>query len=114
MTISTIRTNNKQIMKVYSAKNYTKKHPCTGRVEFNAPEFLPSTPMDDGKEYIGLHRNIFVNTNYPVISSHVEISHSIELPILAGTNYPTVFSKGTPFLLVTPTGEIEDGYLIYI
>lgn len=114
MTISTIQTNNKQIMKVYSAKNYTKKHPCTGTVEFNAPEFLPSTPMDNGKEYIGLHRNIFVNTNYPVISSHVEISHSIELPILAGTNYPTVFSKGTPFLLLTPTGEIEDGYLIYI
>lgn len=114
MTISTIQTNNKQIMKVYSAKNYTKNHPCTGRVEFNAPEFLPSTPMDNGKEYIGLHRNIFVNTNYPVISSHVEISHSIELPILAGTNYPTVFSKGTPFLLLTPTGEIEDGYLIYI
>ena len=114
MVISTIQTDNKQIIKVYSARNYTKEEPCTGSVEFNAPEYLPSTPTDNRKEYFGLHRNLFVNTNYPSYNSYVELSHSIVLPILRGTSYPSIFSKGTPFLLLTATGEIEDGYLIYI
>ena len=114
MRTSIIDTANKQILKVYAARTYNKWHPCTGYVEINVPEYLPSTPQNNGTEQFGLNKRLFANTNYPAISKAVNISHSITLKILQGTEYSRYFSKGTEFLLLTPSGEIEDGYLIMI
>lgn len=114
MRTSIIDTANKQILKVYSARTYNEYYPCNGYVEVNVPEYLPSTPQDMGTEQFGLNKRLFANENYPAISRSVNISHSINLKILRGTSYSRYFSKGTEFLLLTPSGEIEDGYLIMI
>lgn len=114
MRTSIIDTANKQILKVYAARTYDKYNPCYGYVEINVPEYLPSTPKNNGSERFGLNKNLFANKNYPATSKYVTISHSINLKILKGTSYSRYFSKGTQFLLLTPSGEIEDGYLIQI
>lgn len=113
MVVSNITTEKKQILTVYSARNYTKEDPCRGYVECNIPEVLPSTPTDTSTERFGLNANLFYNTNYP-LSGSVTILHALTFPILSGTSYPNIFGKGTPFLLLTATGEVEDGYLIKI
>ena len=114
MRTSIIDTANKQILKVYAARTYDEYYPCYGYVEVNVPEYLPSTPQNNGTEQFGLNRRLFANTNYPSISKSVNISHSLNLKILKGTSYSRYFPKGTEFLLLTPSGEIEDGYLMMI
>ena len=114
MRTSIISTENKQILKVYAARKYDEWRPCYGYVEVNIPEYLPSTPKDNGVERIGLNRNLFANPNYPANANSIEISHSLNLKILMGTSYPIYFEKGTEFLLLTHSGEIEDGYLMII
>lgn len=114
MKTSIIDTANKQILKVYAARTYDRWHPCVGNVEINVPEYLPSTPQDISTEQYGLNKRLFANINYPIISRTVSISHSINLRILKGTAYSRYFPKGTEFLLLTPSGEIEDGYLIMV
>lgn len=115
MIISTIQNADKQIMKVYAARDYDITRPrTTNKVEVNIPEYMPALPKDEYTENFGLSSSIFANKNYPVTSGQVTLAHSIELPLLRGTSCPVYFKKGTPFLLLVPTGLIEDGYLIYI
>ena len=36
-----------------------------------------------------------------------------QLPLLSGTTCPTIFGKGTKFMVLSPTERIEDAYIIY-
>lgn len=106
---------NKQIIKVYSAKEYTEKEPRPdGYCDINIPEYAPTVPKDDKYTNIALNSNYFVNTNYPNTNGVIKLTHYVTLPLLKGTTCPSILSKGTPFLLFTPTTKIEEGYLLYI
>lgn len=115
MKISTITTPDKQVMQVYAARDYDLKHPrLTNSVEINIPEYTPTIPRDDKFEMVGISPSYCVNRNFPVSDTNVKITHYITLPLLRGTQCPVYFDKDTPFLLFTPTGRIEEGYLIYM
>ena len=103
------------VMKVFSAKAYTYINPReTNYVEVNIPEALPTVPQDSDSNVISINAGYTANTNYPIGKTSITVSHSLSLPLLRGTTFPTIFSKGTPFLLFTPTGKYEEGYLLYI
>lgn len=113
--VSTIQTADKQVMKVYAAREYDHKNPrMTDYVEINMPEYVPTIPRDSQYEQIGITNNFCANQNFPVTDSTIKMVHSIELPLLQGTTCPVIFPKDTPFLLFTPTTRIEDGFLLYI
>lgn len=115
MEINTIKPASKQVMTVYAARNYDYKNPrLTNYIEVNIPEYTPTIPRDDRFETIGISTSYCVNQNFPKSDSSVRIVHFIKLPLLRGTTCPTYFNKDTPFLLLCPTGRIEEGYLIYI
>lgn len=115
MKISTIRTSNKQIMKVFAAREYDLSHPrLTNYVEVNIPEYTPTIPRDANRETFALTPRYCVNTNFPVNSNAITIAHYVKLPLVKGSHCPVYFKKDTPFLLLSPSGRIEDGYLLYI
>lgn len=115
MRISTISATDKQVMKVYAAKKYDAKNPrIDNYVEVNIPEYVPTIPMDDSVEQIGLNLGMVVNTNWPRTATIVKMSHSLRLPLLRGTTCPVYFEKGTPFLLLNPNDDISNSFLIYI
>jgi hypothetical protein len=112
---SALKVSTKQVMKVYAARNYDIANPrLTNYVQVNVPEYTPTVPQDDSYEQISLSGSYFVNTNFPVTTGTITMSHCLELPLLGGSNCPVYFDKGTPFLLFTPTTKIEEGYLLYI
>lgn len=116
MTNSIITNNStNQVMKVYSARAYTVKNPRkTKYVQVNIQEYVPTIPQDNQTESIGLASGFFANQNYPVNTGTLTVYHYLEIPLLSGSSCPTIFSKGTPFLLFTPTSKMEEGYLMYI
>ena len=114
-TNTALEAQSKQVMKVYTAKAYTKKEPrLTNEVEINAPEYVPTVPKDDKKESIAMTPNYFENTNYPITTRVATLSHSMKLPLLRGTTCPIYMKKGTPLFLYMPTAKIEEGYLLYV
>ena len=114
-TNTALDAQSKQVMKVYTAKAYTKKEPrLKNEVEINAPEYTPTVPKDDKRETIAMTPNYFENTNFPITTRVATMSHSMKLPIMRGTLCPVYMKKNTPFLLFTPTAKIEEGYLLYI
>ncbi len=113
MQINTLKSNEKQILIAYAARDYNIIYPRTSQyVEVNIPEFLPAIPKDNKEEKISLSPNMFINTNFPNTDNQVILSHCISLPILSGTICPTYFSKGTKFIVIKTTEDIEDSYLI--
>lgn len=105
----------KNMMKVYAARAYTKKRPRTTKyVDINIPEYLPTIPKDNNETHTTLSSGYFVNSNYPITQGTVTTTHYLSLPLLGGTSCPTIFPKGTEFLLFIPTMKIEEGYLMYI
>jgi hypothetical protein len=110
-----LKVNTKQVMKVYAARKYDAANPrLTNYVQVNVPEYTPTVPQDDSYEQISLSGSYFANTNFPVTTGTVKMTHCLELPLLRGTTCPVYLEKGTPFLLFTPTTKIEEGYLLYI
>jgi len=115
LKVNTIKTTDKQVMKVYAARDYDLKHPrLTNYVDINIPEYTPTIPRDDKFEMIGISSNYCANSNFPINDTSVEVTHYITLPLLRGTQCPVYFNKDTPFLLFTPTGRLEEGYLLYM
>lgn len=107
--------SNKQVMKVYCAKEYTENDPRPdGYCDVNIPEYTPTIPKDNNYTRIALSSNYFLNTNYSKTDGSIISSHCLRLPLLRGTTCPTILSKGTQFLLFNPTFKIEEGYLLYI
>lgn len=105
----------KLLKKVYAARAYTPEKPRTTRyVDVNDPEHLPTIPKDDQETQMVLSTSYFVNDNFPVSQTIITNAHCLSLPLLQGTKCPSVFPKGTPFLLVCPTEKLEEGYLIYL
>lgn len=103
------------VVKAYAARNYTYLTPRTSKyVEVNIPDMLPTVPQDNKTQVIGISSGYTANSNYPVSRRTVTITHALKLPLLSGTTCPTIFKKGTPFLLFYPTDKIEEGYLLYI
>lgn len=105
----------KNIMKAYAARAYTILNPRkTNYIEVNVPEYVPTLPKDNNIVNMTVSGSYFVNTNYPITQGRVITTHAIELPLARGTNCPTLFDKGTTFLLLIPNTKIEEGYLIYL
>ena len=113
--ISTIQTPDKQVTKVYAARDYDVRRPrMTDYVLVNLPEYVPTIPRDEYYEQISVQNNFCANKNFPVTDSTIKMTHAIELPLLQGTTCPVIFPKDTPFLLFTPTSRVEEGFLLYI
>lgn len=105
----------KSIMQVYAAKAYTSSSPRkTAYIEVNIPEYLPTLPKDDKITNLTAPASYFVNTNYPKTKGNIKTSHSVALPLARGSSCPTIFKKGTAFILMCPSPKIEEGYLFYI
>lgn len=104
----------KQVMWAYAARDYTPENPrTTNVVEVNVPEALPTIPQDDKVNKISLSNAYFVNSNYPKVPPSVSSTHYYTIPLLNGTSCPTEFSKGTRFMLISPTERLEESYLIF-
>jgi len=105
----------KTAMKVYAARAYTPENPRMDRyIQINAPEHLPTIPNDDQETTTILQTSYFKNVNFPTNQQVIKNSHFLQLPLMQGTSCPSIFPKGTPFLLVCPTEKLEEGFLIYI
>lgn len=103
------------MMKVYSSRKYIDdKYRKDNFVEVNLPEYVPTTPQDNEYSEIALPKKYFINTNYPATRDVIKEPHFLKLPILHGTMCPVRFNKGAEFLLIYPTGKIEEGFLLYI
>lgn len=111
-----ITTDTRSTMKVYASRDYKDdKYRKTNYVSVNSPEYLPTTPQNDGTMEQVMPANYFANSNFPVTEGDiVTSSNDIGMPLMAGTYCPVRFNKGAEFLLVYPSGKIEDGYLIFI
>ena len=102
-------------MKVYAARDYIDVvRRIDNYVQVNVPEYMPTTPQDDKYSEIAIQSDYFANTNYPVTQDIVKAVHYLTLPIMHGTYAPIRFRKGAEFLLVYPTGKVEEGYLIFL
>lgn len=103
------------MMKVYVARDYKDdKYRKTNKVQVNLPEYMPTVPQDDQYTETIVERGYFLNENYPVTQEVIRSVHYLELPIVKGTYAPIRMRKGTEFLLLYPTGKIEEGSLIFI
>lgn len=108
-----MNTNN-TVWKAYAARDYTPTDPRLDQyIEVNLPEYMPTLPQDGNHTNFSLQSGYFVNTNYPNVTGTVKTVHYMKLPLLQGTLCPRLFSKGSVFLLFTPTSKVEEGYLIY-
>ena len=106
---------NRALMKVYAARDYIDdKCRLNNTVDVNIPEYIPTAPQNSEYTNLAVTGQYFVNKNYPVTQSVIQSRHSMMLPLMQGTYCPHVFNKGTSFLLVYPTGKIEEGKLIYM
>lgn len=113
---TSITSADRGMMKVYAAHSYTIYNPrTTDYVDVNIPEYAPTVPQDNSTSYINSSSSYFTNTNYDSRSSGiVELAHHVSVRLARGTSCPAIFPKGTEFLLLYPTGKIEEGVLIYI
>lgn len=110
-----ITTDTRSTMKVYASRDYKDdKYRSTNYVSVNSPEYLPTTPQNDEKSEQVMPSNYFVNSNFPVTADKITSTNDIGLPIMAGTYCPVRFNKGAEFLLVYPSGKLEDGFLIFL
>ena len=110
-----ITTDTRSTMKVYASRDYKDdKYRSTNYVAVNAPEYLPTTPQNDEYTEQVVPANYFANSNFPVTQDVVKSTHDVGLPLMAGTYCPVRFNKGAEFLLVYPSGKLEDGYLIFL
>lgn len=103
------------VMKVYAARDYidiTRRTDDT--VEVNLPEYMPTQPQDNQYTDIVVQSNYFVNDNYPVTQDTIKALHYLKLPLMHGTICPVRFNKGAEFLLLYPTGKVEEGHLIFL
>lgn len=107
----------RSIMKVYAAREYKDDtYRSTNEVEVNLPEHNPTTPMDDKstKFILPKSRDYFENINFPETEDFLTVSHCTKFPIMAGTLCPVRFNKGAEFLLIYPTGKIDEGRIVFI
>ena len=112
---SPIINPNRGMMKVYAARDYIDDtYRKDNTVEVNVPEYKPTIPQDDNYTNVNLSSGYFVNKNYPATDGLLKSKHSISLPLLHGTHAPVRFNKGAEFLLIYPTGKIQDGFLLFI
>ena len=116
------RTSSNQIvagdrlmMKVYVARDYIDDmYRKTDVVEVNLPEFFPTVPMDDQYTEVVAEKGYFKNTNWPITQEVIRSTHYMKLPLMNGTYAPVRMRKGSEFLLIYPTGRIDDGHLVFI
>lgn len=113
---ASITSAERGMMKVYASHAYTAGSPrTTDYVDVNIPEYAPTIPQDESYSLVNSSSQYFTNTNYGSKSSgSVELAHHISIKLARGTCCPTVFPKGTEFLLFYPSGKIEEGVLIYL
>lgn len=112
---SPIISQGRNMMKVYAARDYidiTCRH--DNYVQVNAPEYLPTVPQDDKYTELTITPEYFANKNFPVTTNVIKSLHYLTLPILHGTPAPVRFNKGAEFLLIFPTGKVEEGYLVFM
>lgn len=110
-----IINDTRSTMKVYASRDYKDdKYRSTNYVCVNSPEYLPTTPQNDEETEQVMPADYFVNSNFPVTQDVVTSTNDIGLPLMAGTYCPVRFNKGAEFLLVYPSGKLEDGYLIFL
>ena len=110
-----IINDTRSTMKVYASRDYKDdKYRSTNYVCVNSPEYLPTTPQNDEETEQVMPADYFVNSNFPVTQDVVTTTNDIGLPLMAGTYCPVRFNKGAEFLLVYPSGKLEDGYLIFL
>lgn len=110
-----ITTDTRSTMKVYASRDYKDdKYRSTNYVCINSPEYLPTTPQNDEETEQVMPANYFVNSNFPVTEEVVTSTNDLALPLMAGSVCPVRFNKGAEFLLVYPSGKIEDGFLIFL
>ena len=103
------------IMKVYSSRKYIDDtYRKDNYVEVNLPEYVPNIPQDNEYAEIALPRKYFKNENYPSTRDVIKELHYLKLPLLHGTICPVRFNKGAEFLLIYPTGKLEEGFLLWI
>lgn len=115
MNSATIKSTTRGMMKVYASHAYTEASPRkTDYVDVNIPEFAPTVPQDDQQSYVSSSNSYFTNSNFNGSASMTQMAHQISIKLARGTCCPTVFPKGTEFLLMFPTGKIEEGVLIYM
>ena len=112
---SPIISQGRNMMKVYAARDYldiTSRHDTY--VQVNVPEYLPTVPQDDKYTSITISPDYFANKNFPVTANVIKSVHYLTLPLLTGVRTPVRFNKGAEFLLIFPTGKVEEGYLVFI
>lgn len=110
-----IITDTRSTMKVYASRDYKDDtYRKTNYVCINMPEYLPTTPQNDEEAETVVPSEYFVNSNFPVTQDVVKTTNDIPLPLMSGTVCPVRFNKGAEFLLIYPTGKIEEGYLVFI
>lgn len=103
------------MMKAYAARDYSDENwRKVNFVDVNLPEYLPTVPQDNEYTEVVATKGYFRNENYPVTQEVIRSQHHYTLPIMEGTKAPTRMKKRTEFLLLFPTGIVEEGYLIYM
>lgn len=112
---SPIISKDRLIMKAYAARDYKDiTHRTDDKVQVNVPEYMPTIPQDDKSSNLTIEAGYFANENYPITAGVLKSEHCLELPLLYGTRAPVRFNKGAEFLLIFPTGKIEEGFLVFI
>ena len=115
MDHSDITTDTRSTMKVYASRDYKDdKYRKTNYVAINSPEYLPTTPQNDEETEQVVPSGYFVNSNFPITQEVVKSTNDIQMPLLAGSYCPVRFNKGAEFLLIYPSGKLEDGYLLFL
>lgn len=115
MTNQDITNASRGMMQVYAARDYFgARQRSTDFVEVNFPEYVPTVPQNDKTSKIVLIPNYFVNDNFPSCQGTITANNFLTLPLAGGTTCPTEFPKGTKFLLLYPTGKLEEGFLIFL
>lgn len=110
-----ITTETRSVMKVYASRDYKDdNYRSTNYVCINSPEYLPTTPKNDESTEQVMPANYFANKNFPVTAEVVKSSNDIAMPLMNGTYCPVRFNKGAEFLLLYPSGKLEDGFLVFL
>ena len=115
MTGETLTGDVRGQMLAYAARDYVDDtYRQDNYIEVNVPEYNPTTPQDADHTNMAIPSGFFVNENFPVTEDIVKVKHALSLPLQKGSLAPVRFHKGAAFLLMYPTGKIEEWTLVYL
>ena len=78
----------------------------------NLPDLFPLIPQDDQYEDIVVPGTC-KNENFPRCTGKIRLLHYHIFPLVGGTSVPN-YGRGSEFLLICPTGKLDDGRLLYL